>query len=931
MVKFKKQGFRGRFLQQFVALLKKNALVAWRNKRSTLLRILSPSIFILLVLLLDYAIRADVNSSEEFRELRTPTRNSVNEIPKCEADIYIKPPCFDFIYSPANSQRITDIVNAIRLNNGRVISEDRVQGFESIDAANAWLFENPESTGGGLHFNETSATTIDFVLQMNSTVKFFRGKAQNAVDFIGMPLQVAAHREISRVLAADAQTPLDSFDIGWKIFPHPVKTEDSTIGTLMSLFLFISFLFGFVNVMTALIGERETKVTQALTTIGMMRSSYWLSWVVWEVLLAFVVALISMAFGAAVQIDFFLKNNFGNVFLTLFLFQLAMVGFAYFLASFVRKSSLAISLGFVIFLVGFVFSLVINFGVPYTDKYYTKWGGVVTIVFSIFPWSPFAKAIKDLGDATINSSDPGINWAQRDSYCSDDPDCRMALPLTWGIMILHFFAYSIMAVYLSAVLPDASGVRDPPHFFLMPSYWRPRMYKTATINTTQQQAPGVQQVDEDVAAEATKMRDRLAANGGRISQTGAANGSTHHSNGGSASAIEVYGLQRSFGHGSSTFWAVCDSWFEIPKQQLFCLLGPNGAGKSTTINMLTGQLPASGGDAVMLRESVRSPGGMGEIRGNMGVCPQFDVLWNELTAREHMILFANIKGIATTEEIINEADTLISEVRLTYAANQRAGSFSGGMKRRLSVALALLGDPGMVFLDEPTTGMDPVSRRQVWDIIERAKQNRAIVLTTHSMEEADILGDRIAIMARGSMRCIGSSIRLKQRFGAGYQVAIAVKDIEGEAPAVAQQRAQAVKHFIHEGFGFEPITENNAYITYLIGHTDEQRLPELLRALESNTESLGIADTQIALTSLEEVFLNIAKQAEIESSGDKLMPVEVNAGRKLMVPIGQERVTDPADNISYTLTWGQDPNGGLCVASVQPITPMPPAAGVTPA
>lgn len=87
-----------------------------------------------------------------------------------------------------------------------------------------------------------------------------------------------------------------------------------------------------------------------------------------------------------------------------------------------------------------------------------------------------------------------------------------------------------------------------------------------------------------------------------------------------------------------------------------------GAGKSTTINMLTGQLPATGGDAVMLGESVRSPGGMGEIRGNMGVCPQFDVLWNEMTAREHMILFANIKGIATKDEIISEADTLISEV-----------------------------------------------------------------------------------------------------------------------------------------------------------------------------------------------------------------------------------------------------------------------------
>lgn len=109
--------------------------------------------------------------------------------------------------------------------------------------------------------------------------------------------------------------------------------------------------------MTALIGERESKVTQALTTIGMLRSSYWLSWIVWEIVLAVFVTLISMAFGAAVQIDFFLKNSFGVVFFTLFLFQLAMVGFAYFLASFIRKSSLAISLGFVIFLVGFVFSV----------------------------------------------------------------------------------------------------------------------------------------------------------------------------------------------------------------------------------------------------------------------------------------------------------------------------------------------------------------------------------------------------------------------------------------------------------------------------------------------------------------------------------------------------------------------------------------------
>ena len=109
--------------------------------------------------------------------------------------------------------------------------------------------------------------------------------------------------------------------------------------------------------MTSVIGERETKVTQALQTMGMMRSAYWLSWITWETLLSFVITMITIAFGAACQINFFLKNAFGNVFFTLFTFQLAMVGFAYFVASFIRKTSTAISLGFAIFLIGFVFQV----------------------------------------------------------------------------------------------------------------------------------------------------------------------------------------------------------------------------------------------------------------------------------------------------------------------------------------------------------------------------------------------------------------------------------------------------------------------------------------------------------------------------------------------------------------------------------------------
>lgn len=125
--------------------------------------------------------------------------------------------------------------------------------------------------------------------------------------------------------------------------------------------------------------------------------------------------------------------------------------------------------------------------------------------------------------------------------------------------------------------------------------------------------------------------------------------------------------------------------------------------------------------------------------------------------------------------------------------------------------------PQVVWLDEPTTGMDPISRRHVWDIIERAKKGRAIVLTTHSMEEADILGDRIAIMARGSLRCIGSSLRLKNKFGAGYCISVNILPTRSSASALElSEKASKVKGFFKSHLGIEPSDVTKAYVQFLI-------------------------------------------------------------------------------------------------------------------
>jgi ABC-type multidrug transport system ATPase subunit len=155
----------------------------------------------------------------------------------------------------------------------------------------------------------------------------------------------------------------------------------------------------------------------------------------------------------------------------------------------------------------------------------------------------------------------------------------------------------------------------------------------------------------------------------------------------------------------------------------------------------------------------------------MGYCPQFDALFDLLTGREHLNLYARIKGVRE-EEIDRVVNKMIRELDLVEYADRSAGSYSGGNKRKLSVAMAMMGDPKIIFLDEPSTGMDPVARRFMWDVISGIVDRKecSIILTSHSMEETEALCHRIGIMVGGRLRCLGSAHHLRSRFGQGFQI-----------------------------------------------------------------------------------------------------------------------------------------------------------------
>ncbi|GAX81954.1 hypothetical protein CEUSTIGMA_g9382.t1 [Chlamydomonas eustigma] len=844
--------------------------------------------------------------------------------------------------------------------------------YASQDDVQAYLLANVNIAIAAVFFvfsdgPQTAHSLQGFLLQTNTTTKMFKGTYQDPNFFVQLPLQSAVQKSISRYLMLQMNTTemtLAANSLAWNVeftpFAHPTIATVSVIGQVLGPFVFAACMFSFVAEIGIVVSEKELGLRQALRTMGMTEMAYWLSWGAWELTLAAVSGHLITIFGLILQLDLFLHNSYGLLFFLFFLFQLAMSSLALFVSTFIKKTQIAVYIGFGIFLVGWIMQTVVIFGVPYTPTFFSDYNYAITAIFSLFPWSTLAKGVADLGSATVSSSSPGLQWSQRKSYCLNIPNtndqfaynpnqeyisftCVMPLDTIYDVYIALWVGYFLLAIYFDNILPNEFNVRRPLWYPLLPSYWFPTLEGTPSLKNVGNNlnSPYIGSQDDDVAEEESKVRALLNH------RTGAPNQLSQQLEDGrvASNAVEIFGLKKVFPYmpcsgtcgglcfccaktsDPRAFWAIKSSWLTIAENQLFCLLGPNGAGKSTTINCLTGVLPPSEGEALVYGEAITSTSSMDRIRSMMGVCPQFDVLWGELSGIEHLQIYGSVKGIYW-RHVGKEADDLLERVKLTYAGKQRTSAYSGGMKRRLSVAIALLGDPKIVYLDEPTTGMDPISRRYVWDIIQEAKVGRAIVLTTHSMEEADILGDRIAIMAKGRLRCLGTSLRLKQKFGSGYQVAVSVvppQTNNHDDQQLILQRSDAIKAYFYERLGLHPSEEGRVYIGFLVPREQEEKLMPFLKQLEVDSARMGVTDLQISLTSLEEVFLNIAKNAEIEDarSNGNTLPVDVPLpdGTVLKVPRGVEGVLNPLDGQMYKVRWGTDESGNLCVLECRIMTP----------
>jgi len=339
--------------------------------------------------------------------------------------------------------------------------------------------------------------------------------------------------------------------------------------------------------------------------------------------------------------------------------------------------------------------------------------------------------------------------------------------------------------------------------------------------------------------------------------------------------LRVVHLTKQFGKNL----AVDNVTFGVPRSEVFALLGPNGAGKTTTINIIRGDMKPDDGDIFVQNISVIS--NRAGARAHLGVCPQFDAI-DQMTVLEHLRFYARARGV---EDIEHNVQEVMRAVGLEPYGKRMAAALSGGNKRKLSLGIALMGNPTVVLLDEPSSGMDAASKRVMWKTLAAIVPGRSLILTTHSMEEADALASRVGILAK-RMLALGTGDYLHRTHGDKYHIHLVLKS----APNSSPEEIDNVKRWILGTFDGAEVEEKSFHGQIRFSVPAHLRSPDSSRetgpiedgvgvikakggvssafaSLEENKEKLGLEYYSVAQTSLEDIFLKIVSEANIAEEG----------------------------------------------------------------
>ncbi|XP_046904791.1 phospholipid-transporting ATPase ABCA1-like isoform X1 [Hypomesus transpacificus] len=663
-------------------------------------------------------------------------------------------------------------------------------------------------------------------------------------------LQDMMDHGIIRTQTATAQ-PLGVFV---QQMPYPCYVDDAFLRTLarsLPLYLTLAWIYSVAMIVKGIVQEKEARLKETVRMMGLKSSTYWLSWLVSSGLPLAVSALLLtliLKYGKVLQ-----YSDPSVIFVFLLVFCLSTIMQCFFISVFFSKANLAAACGGLIY-----FVLYLPHVLCYAWRDVMGFGAKIAV--SLLSCVAFGYGCENF--SKYEEQGIGIQWSNI-RRSPEDGD-RYSFIVSIFMMLVDSLLYWFLTWYIENVFPGQYGIPKPWYFPFTTSYW---------CGTT-----SASDADLTLLKEHGEYNDRLEKPAPEMK-----------------AGVSIRNLVKIYKTGKKL--AVDGLSVDFYENQITSFLGHNGAGKTTTMSILTGLFAPTSGTAFVNGLDIRTD--MDTIRKHLGMCPQHNVLFNDLTVEEHIYFYGRLKGRSRAEVKI-EIDQMIADVGLPHKRKELAKNLSGGMQRKLSVAIAFVGGSNIVILDEPTAGVDPYARRGIWDLLLKYKQGRTIILSTHHMDEADILGDRIAIISHGKMCCCGSSLFLKKCFGSGYYLTL-VKVAEGmTSPRPASTHTQvkeeeacpsmsssvdegigsqswdnssepsdltAINRLVHRHIPEAVFLENiGQEITYILPYSGARdgTFALLFKELDLEMGDLGVSTYGISDTTLEEIFLKVAEDTGVD-------------------------------------------------------------------
>lgn len=704
---------------------------------------------------------------------------------------------------------------------------------ESYSSINDFLYAgfengNPNKDineiSGVYDFGSTSAKNFDLTIAFNATYKNDTDQSPPGLVRIPRSMNLAAQAFLRVLQGPNAELPL------WFVSDMP-KGETtlkldfaSLIGPLFFMWV-IQLLLPVI--LTSLVYEKQYNLRIMMKMHGLKDGPYWLISYCYFLALSILYMVCFIVFGSLIGLKFFTLNSYSIQTLFYFIYINLQIAFGFLLSTRFSNVKTATVVGYIIV---FGFGLVGNFlfGSFLEDQSFSKVG---LLAMELIPAFALYRGLYEFSQYAFIGNykgSSGMRW-------SNLSDPKNGLKQAMTILAIEWLLFLLLAYYLDQVVVSGSGLKKNCLFFLNRnnSSLKKESQRRSSFKIAGSEV-NIELQKEDVLQERETVEKALSRSG-------------------PPPTILCDDIRKVYAgrDGNAPRYAVKGLSLAIPRGECFGMLGPNGSGKTTSINIMTGLLAPTSGTVTIEGMDIRKD--LNKIYSCMGVCPQHDLLWGTLTGREHLLFYGRLKNLKGSA-LKNAIDASLRKANLFYGGvgDKQARKYSGGMKRRLSVAISLIGNPKVVYMDEPSTGLDPASRSNLWGVVKEAKRDKAIILTTHSMEEAETLCDRIGILVDGELQCIGNSKELKSRYGGSYVFSITTDPRE----------EGAVMDMVQE-------LSPNAKRVYNLSGTQKFELPKsdvriasVFRMVEHAKTKFSIQAWGFADTTLEDVFIKVARDSK---------------------------------------------------------------------